>query len=645
MKPSQINQLLVTGFLISLISCESGPQTEDPRGVLLTLDATTTRTIGGISKLDRQKYFNVCDDGLNFYDHVPSKEAGDYLIDSLNISFGRMIGLVRQLSRHVTEDPDRPGYADPESVKEAAKRFRKSDAIRGKVPVLDVIEHGSPLGWPTFMMKEGDLKKTDLPVNKEAAAEYMALAFKYSLEDWNRPKYIELVNEYVYPEASDEEMDYFCEMHNTLALAVHKIMPETQVGGPCYWYGNFHENDFTDWDYTMKRYMDITHKETDFYSFHNYDFSNGGKRNIATGTRTEAILDLVENYSKNTHGEIKPFASSECGATGVDHWWYFSDNKNLIIVEGSDTIVRVKEISYPELTWQHIRALNGQMMTYMDRPDRILKVVPFTLVDISRWTPIAHWTLYRREGMRMEGALQPTHHMKFYEFWKDVKGERISMKSSHPDIQVHAFMDGNRVYVCLNNLSERDTVLHLETNFGKGVTLESIRRRGVFFDGKVPVLEDRPAEDLDSFHIGGDEATILTLNLNGKPEATRRVDERFYYGDRTVVPISGGTEIFEVGLPEPGVEYAHLRIGISRRNELSVVPGVMLNDHKLDVVLEPSYDKQITNAQKESAWGIRDIEVPVELLKENNEIMINFEEPGGVISSVVLMAGKVVNSK
>ncbi len=147
MKTQLFSPAILTLLFVGMYSCGTKSQTKPTGQVELILDATTSRSIGGVSELNRQKYFNICDDGLNFYDHVPSKEAGDYLIDSLHVSFGRMIGLARHVSRHVTEDPNRPGYADPESIKEAAKAVRKSDAIRDKVPNLDVIEHGHPGSW------------------------------------------------------------------------------------------------------------------------------------------------------------------------------------------------------------------------------------------------------------------------------------------------------------------------------------------------------------------------------------------------------------------------------------------------------------------------------------------------------------------
>jgi len=387
--------------------------------------------------------------------------------------------------------------------------------------------------------------------------------------------------------------------------------------------------------------MDIAHKETDFYSFHNYDFSNGGKRTIATGTRTEAILDLVENYGLNANGEIKPFASSECGATGVDHWWRFSNSKNLIKVEGSDTIKSYVEQSYPEMAWWHIRALNGQIMSYMDRPDRILKIVPFTLPDVSIWTPKAHWTLYRREGFKMDGELYPTHHLKFYEFWKDVNGERVYLRSNDPDIQVQAFLDDDRVFICMNNLSEFSTDLSLRSILGKGVIIENASLRSIYFDGTVPVIKDEvvsPAK-IGSMTIKGDECLILTLDLDKSPVSEKHINENFHYGDRTAVPIKASAETFTVEVPEGNMEYAELRIGISRHQSLNVIPEVILNGKKLAVNLEQSYDKQISNAQKEYAWGIRTISVPLDLLENVNKVEVGFDDEGGVISSVIIRTG------
>jgi agarase len=147
-------------------------------------------------------------------------------------------------------------------------------------------------------------------------------------------------------------------------------------------------------------------------------------------------------------------------------------------------------------------------------------------------------------------------------------------------------------------------------------------------------------EDIGAINMKGDECVILTLDLDKSPAITGKINETFYYGDRTVVPISGTSVMFMVEVPDGNHKYAELRIGISRHNALDVVPEVKLNGKKLDVRLEESYDKQITNAQKESGWGIRRIPLPVELLKTENRIEVSFDDEGGVISSVIIKTGQ-----
>ncbi|GAI53284.1 unnamed protein product, partial [marine sediment metagenome] len=107
----------------------------------------------------------------------------------------------------------------------------------------------------------------------------------------------------------------------------------------------------------------------------------------------------------------------------------------------------------------------------------------------------------------------------------------------------------------------------------------------------------------------------------------------------TAVPIKASAETFMVEVPEGNMEYAELRIGISRHQSLNVIPEVKLNGKKLAVNLEQSYDKQISNAQKEYTWGIRTIPVPLDLLENVNKVEVGFDDEGGVISSVIIKTG------
>ena len=79
-------QLAATLLLVLSYPATASDSSEQQEAVQLLLDVTTSRNIGGVSELNRLKYFNLCDDGLHFYNHVPSKEAGDALLDDLNIT-------------------------------------------------------------------------------------------------------------------------------------------------------------------------------------------------------------------------------------------------------------------------------------------------------------------------------------------------------------------------------------------------------------------------------------------------------------------------------------------------------------------------------------------------------------------------------
>ena len=81
-------------------------------------------------------------------------------------------------------------------------------------------------------------------------------------------------------------------------------------------------------------------------------------------------------------------------------------------------------------------------MTFLERPDRILKALPF-IVDKATWHaqgmknnasqsyPQAMWRNVNNEW-------QLTHLHKFYGAWRDFGGERFDARSDNAHIQVHA---------------------------------------------------------------------------------------------------------------------------------------------------------------------------------------------------------------
>ncbi|MEM1012770.1 MAG: hypothetical protein AAGI46_11195, partial [Planctomycetota bacterium] len=79
--------------------------------VRIQVDVTTVRSIDGHSELDRNKFFAVCDSG-SIAQRAPDDQTLDFLLDDLDVRFGRQLGPVRWgLGGRASyqEDPSRPG--------------------------------------------------------------------------------------------------------------------------------------------------------------------------------------------------------------------------------------------------------------------------------------------------------------------------------------------------------------------------------------------------------------------------------------------------------------------------------------------------------------------------------------------------------
>lgn len=243
-KPILLTNILSRKFagaalVVSLVACVGTvagigelPTQEDSTQATVVLDATALRFVGGVNELERSRVFNIIHDGLQALDednsiterdqvfghaqlppdanpfeigdlnpaeglgygaHTPPGTA-DYVFDELRINPGRAFGIVRGFSfwGDLREDPERPGYIDPESIEETAALFREKLAekrtIREKFDTLDVAEHGfmqgdlyphlekfgEPVGDEHFRERFGGLHKYPLPANAEAYAEFAA---------------------------------------------------------------------------------------------------------------------------------------------------------------------------------------------------------------------------------------------------------------------------------------------------------------------------------------------------------------------------------------------------------------------------------------------------------------------------------------
>ncbi|MHC5094146.1 MAG: hypothetical protein ACYSO2_09650 [Planctomycetota bacterium] len=129
--------------------------------VLIQVDPECTRSIQGVSDLDRKVYFSMSDRGTGFDDRCDD-EIYDDLINELGVFFGRRLGVVKGI-KGIEEDPERPGHANIELLRKhlSKRRYHPSAKfINDRGNNLDVAAHGNHNSYPKFM---GILVKVNMP--------------------------------------------------------------------------------------------------------------------------------------------------------------------------------------------------------------------------------------------------------------------------------------------------------------------------------------------------------------------------------------------------------------------------------------------------------------------------------------------------
>ena len=107
-----------------------------------------------------------------------------------------------------------------------------------------------------------------------------------------------------------------------------------------------------------------------------------------------------------------------------------------------------------------------------------------------------------------------------------------------------------------------------------------------------------------------------------------------YYGNKTLVPITGNVE-FRVQVPNAdSVIESFIRVGISRPGNSGYDTRILLNGMDLDIPLEDAVDR-IDNGIDYASCKI--IPIPPGLLEEENSILVSFPDgqPGSVGSVVI----------
>ncbi|MDZ8119132.1 glycosyl hydrolase family 28 protein [Pontiella agarivorans] len=610
--------------------------------VEIEVDPTCNRLIeGGHLQLDRTKYFGICRGAAGFMEKVPVEGGAEYLLDDLNIAFGRTSEVCKQFSQAhkwsktpgVQEDEDRPGYADPATVKSTAidLKLDEPDAMQHRADRIRTIDDGFHAALPDFMEKYRiDKVKETLPANLDAATEYAVECLK-AIPAWKRPAFMQPMNEPKYQMISDP---HFQQWHVMLKEKVHAEVPGVMVGGPCQSVAYYYKNNYAPFTGMMKPFMDGTQGNLDFYGFHPYDYFSGDVEDLSSGLPMESVLDLLDNYSRITFRKPVKLALSEGGATGKNFYTLFDPARTTEASQAVLDAVGSVEDGYDYLAMLNNRSLNRFTMTWLDRPQTILTHVPFVLVS-SEWNEKYPWVLYRREGQVKSGKHQPTANFDFYKLWKDVKGRRVHVRSGSPDVQAQAFVDGSTLYLCLNNLSDDRQELNLQFS-ARPERISTVRysRNGYF--GK---LSEKKFKKLPSgLVLEGDEFMIITMTYNQPIVPEKTVDEQLVYGDRVVEPIRANTPLnYQLNVEQAdSVTYATLRIGFSRQLKAEKTPIVLFNGKRLTVPMERAWEKR---KQVKDYVSLKMIQIPPSLIRAENRVEIRFPDEGGSVGSVALRIG------
>ncbi|MEM0964967.1 MAG: beta-agarase [Verrucomicrobiota bacterium] len=584
----------------------------------------TIRNIGGVTTFDRDQFVTI-------HESYGSKDMTDEEIafyeDTLDVRYGRDGGLLSWQASQVEADPMDPNMPSVESIKEAAELYRES--LRGrqrdqheKMREVVLCTH------PELMHGVPGNDYTEWgPRNYEAAAEFTAQLLKHFFTDEDRPKYLEVFNEPFVKIKNIEgsSVQTMSEQHNVVAERVKELTPDVMVGGyAAAWIELEHDN-FGHWDRWQKEFMDIAGENMDFFSYHLYDGVNvEGNPRDRTGSNSEAIMDIIDTYSYLRFGYAKPLMITEYGK----------------IPDGN-----MDSLNYsPERSAGMLYSINGQHMTFMDHPDRILKAVPFILGK-AMWTydmdpdgepgQANPFLLWRKDA---DGDFVMTDLFLFYDFWNGVEGEWRAATSSNPDVRVHLLEDDDRLIVILANLDRNPHTVSLSGL--EGVDATSVRLRELVTDTEHPVVGERLMDRIPkTVELGAGMGAMIFIDLEEPLVPTRQLREYRVYAENYLEDIIADTPItFTFQNTPTGQGSAIVRVSPGRQLGKAVLPSsITFNGQPLDIPDNWAGDDQ---AGRSAFFGMIEFHVPMEIVGERNEVEIVYPDTGGKLASVVLQVNR-----
>ncbi|WP_211211957.1 T9SS type A sorting domain-containing protein [Flexithrix dorotheae] len=569
----------------------------------------------GKSEFDRKVFINI---HSSYTGNEWTLEELKDVHENLRVNFGRSVGGVTWQLNRIEEDPERPGFPDINHMKSLGKSDRDFYSTRTSIHPFEVDDfvmtsHISPL-YPNGTATQ----KGWIPEGYPAIAQFYAHYLKeyYGENGGKRPRYLEVLNEpLVHLNQLNTTSENIAKFHNYVADSVRSLNPDVQVGGYTGAWPEFENKDFEKWDSSWKTFIDIAGENMDFLSFHIYDTPKLQNPAFRKGSNAEAILDMVEQYSMLKLGEVKPIIISEYGGCCADWDGPYSEERD----------------------WRQMKSISGILMSLMDRPDMMLKAIPF-IVDKAVWYSNANPYPYPHVLLReVDGEWVYTHLVKFYQLWQEVEGTRVDTYSYNPDIQVHAYVNGEKAYVILNNLGFEQQEIPVQIFDQENIDITQIKVKHLFARDNIPQLTDVTVENtVHNFEIAPEGTMVIAYTFSEALSFTDEIQQSKYYANDYLKPISANEEIsFHINnVQTADLGEAFLRVSVGRDHGKSLHPSIIFNGETIEV---PENWKGDDQHGRNRFFGTIEIPVDIKLVNENNVIDIKFEDTNGHISSVTLV--------
>ncbi len=639
------------------------------RGVGVEINVNVRHEVGGVSEFDRSKFITIhssnsdgeWNGGQNGYPNFTSDLLADFILGN-DVYFGRDTGYISgQIRSNIDQDPGKPGWARVGStgvnytMVEEGRQARNSYNSKTSIHSYENRMGGYVIGaqfqpfWP-----EGDADcgrtgyKWSLSTNDTPSEPFGSATGHYMGHFLNEyyaspaqvgpplPTYVEVMNEPdwplfewsgdpVYGTATPADL---WKLHNSVANQIHSLNTNVLVGGYCPAFPDLERDNFAEWQDEWVTFIDTCGTNMDFYAIHFYDIDQTGKVWTRRGSWTEAVFDMIEHYSQLQLGKQLPFAVTE----------YAGKDSPLAALGWS-----------PLSDWKRIKSLSGYLLSFMDRPNLIGKTIPYIMLKQEPWA--RNTTTGIPGGARLmrqeDEAIDPTYktgnwvyteHVKWYRLWSDVKGTRVDIVSSDPDIQTDAYVSSNKAYLILNNLNTTTQTVDLALFENHGNTVSTVREKNLYWNGSNVVLDDIVhTGTLAQVQLGAEGTAILEYNFASPVAVDQTSDEVKYYASTYFQPISAGqTNVFAItNVAKGAYGEAVLRLGMGRDKARSKRPTVLFNGIPLIV---PTDFMGHEGDDRTTFFGELDIPVPYGMLKSSNTVSVIYPDTGGYISSVALRA-------